>query len=141
MLSADPLPQSPARLTAQTMPRALGSNRAIRITSWSPSILLQPLAANDVGGRYGEAVPYVVLPRMIAKTMRAILLASATATSLKGLVCMSFFAKDRIRKAPFSPPERAYGPQRPLTETNPASVWAGIFRFAAPREAPILGKH
>jgi hypothetical protein len=48
------------------MPRALGSNRALRITSWSPSILLQPLAADDVGGRYGEAVPYVVLPRMIA---------------------------------------------------------------------------
>ena len=77
------------------MPRALGSNRALRITSWSPSILLQPLAADDVGGRYGEAVPYVVLPRMIAKAMRAILLASATATSLKGLVCMSFFAHDR----------------------------------------------
>ena len=54
---------------------------------------------------------------------------------------MSFFAKDRIRKAAFSPPERVYGPQRPLTETTPASVWAGIFRFAAPREAPILGKH
>jgi hypothetical protein len=34
------------------MPRALGSNRAIRITSWSPSILLQPSAADDVGGRY-----------------------------------------------------------------------------------------
>src|SRR5262245_40099362 len=31
---------------------------------------------------------------MIAKAMRAILLASATATSLKGLVCMSFFAQD-----------------------------------------------
>ena len=54
---------------------------------------------------------------------------------------MSFFAKDRIRKAAFSPPERVYGPLRPLTETTPASVWAGIFRFAAPREAPILGKH
>jgi hypothetical protein len=27
---------------------------------------LQPLAADDVGGRYGEAVPYVVLPPMIA---------------------------------------------------------------------------
>jgi hypothetical protein len=34
------------------MPRALESNRALRITSWSPSILLQPLAADDVGGRY-----------------------------------------------------------------------------------------
>jgi hypothetical protein len=33
------------------MPRALGSNRALRITSWSPSILLQPLAANDAGCR------------------------------------------------------------------------------------------
>jgi hypothetical protein len=55
------------------MPRALGSNRALRITSWSPSILLPPLAADDVGGRYGEAVPYVFLPRMIAKAMRAIL--------------------------------------------------------------------
>ena len=32
---------------------------------------------------------------MIAKAMGAILLASAMATSLKGLVCMSFFAKDR----------------------------------------------
>jgi len=96
MLSAYPLPQiTLSRLMAQSMPRAFGSNRALRITSWSPSILLQPLAANDVGGRYGEAVPYVVLPRMIAKAMRAILLASATATSLKGLVCMSFFAHDR----------------------------------------------
>ena len=35
------------------------------------------------------------MARMIAKAMRAILLASATATSLKGLVCMSFFAQDR----------------------------------------------
>src|SRR6202035_5217427 len=85
-----------ARLTAQTMPRALGSNRALRITSCSPSILLQPLAADDVGGRYGEAVPYVILPRMIAKAMRAILLASATATSLKGLVCMSFPGSQRV---------------------------------------------
>jgi len=33
---------------------------------------------------------------MIAKAMRAILLASATATSLKGLVCMSFFAQEEI---------------------------------------------
>src|ERR1700736_1370531 len=32
---------------------------------------------------------------MIANAMRAILLASATATSLKGLLFMSFFAKDR----------------------------------------------
>jgi hypothetical protein len=40
-----------SRLTAQSMPRALGSNRALRITSWSPSILVQPLAADDVGGR------------------------------------------------------------------------------------------
>ena len=31
-----------SRLTAQSMPRALRSNRFIRITSWSPSILLQP---------------------------------------------------------------------------------------------------
>jgi hypothetical protein len=41
-----------SRLTAQSMPRALGSNRALRITSWSPSILVQPLATDDVGGRY-----------------------------------------------------------------------------------------
>jgi hypothetical protein len=46
-----------------------------------------------------------------------------------------------FRKAAFSPPERVYGPQQPLTETTPASVWAGIFCFAAPRQAPILGKH
>jgi transposase len=37
------------------MPRALGSHRALRITSWSPSILLQLLAANDVGCRYTRA--------------------------------------------------------------------------------------
>ena len=43
------------RLAAQSMPRALGSNRAIRITSWSPSILLQPLAPDDVGGCYAGA--------------------------------------------------------------------------------------
>jgi hypothetical protein len=36
------------------MPRALGSNRAIRITSLSPSILVQPLAADDVGSRQAE---------------------------------------------------------------------------------------
>src|SRR3984893_12350632 len=37
-------------------PRIHGSQRALRITSWSPSILVQPLAADDVGGRYAEAV-------------------------------------------------------------------------------------
>ena len=35
------------------------------------------------------------MPREIAKAMRAISLASATATSVKGLVWMSFFAQDR----------------------------------------------
>jgi hypothetical protein len=45
-----------------------------------------------------------------------------------------------LREAAFSPPERVYGPQRSLTETTPAGVWAGIFCFAAPREAPVFGK-
>jgi hypothetical protein len=50
MLSADPLPQSPARLTAQTMPRALGSIRAICTQLicdeliWDKAIFLQQLA-------------------------------------------------------------------------------------------------
>jgi hypothetical protein len=44
-------------------------------------------------------------------------------------------------KAAFSPPERLYGQHRPLTETTPAGVWAGIFRFAAPRDAPVFVKH
>src|ERR1700704_2042171 len=79
---------------------------------------------------------------MIAKAMRAILLASATATSLKGLVCMSFFAKGRICKAAFSPPERVYGTAATTKPKGPRLVfWARIFRFAAPREAPILSKH
>jgi hypothetical protein len=37
--------------------------------------------------------------------------------------------------------KRLYGPQRPLTETTPVGVWAGTFRIAAPREAPVFGKH
>ena len=32
-------------------PIAPGLDENIRITSWSPSILVQPLAADDVGGR------------------------------------------------------------------------------------------
>jgi hypothetical protein len=35
---------------AQTMPRALRSIRFLRITSWSPSIVVQLLAANDSAG-------------------------------------------------------------------------------------------
>jgi hypothetical protein len=44
-------------------------------------------------------------------------------------------------KAAVSPPERLFGPQRSLTETTPAGVWAGIFRIAAPWEAPVFDKH
>ena len=40
-----------------------------------------------------------VLPRMIAKAMRSILLASATATSLKGLFLISLFAHIRSTEA------------------------------------------
>jgi hypothetical protein len=43
-------------------------------------------------------------------------------------------------RAPYAVKKRVYGPQRSLTETTPAGVWAGIFCFAAAREAPIFGK-
>jgi hypothetical protein len=39
---------------------------------------------------------------MIAKAMRAILLASATATSVRGLLWMSFFAQDRSARVPLA---------------------------------------
>ena len=53
---------------------------------------------------------------MIAKAMRAILLASATATSLKSLVWMSFFAQDRrvfVRLAMIEDRMRAHDEQFP----------------------------
>ena len=37
-------------------PRQMTKHRALRITSWSPSILVQPLAADDVGGHAGSAL-------------------------------------------------------------------------------------
>jgi hypothetical protein len=55
------------------MPRALGSNRAIRITSWSPSIHLQPLAANDVGVRYTAAIPLVITGKSAGGTANLVL--------------------------------------------------------------------
>ena len=50
---------------------------------------------------------------MMSKAMRASLLASATATSLKGLVCMSFFAQDRslVRLAMIEDRMRAHDEQ------------------------------
>ncbi len=55
MLSADPCLNYVIALDGQSMPRAMGSNHALRLTSWPPSILWQPLAADNVSGRYAGA--------------------------------------------------------------------------------------
>jgi hypothetical protein len=46
MLSADPLPDQVIALSALTVPRALGSIRFLRITSWSPSTPVPPASSS-----------------------------------------------------------------------------------------------
>jgi hypothetical protein len=101
MLSADPLPRSDQRARVRRQSHGLRDQSAfLRITSWSPSTPVPPWPFGEPRQRTLPALvtpefPYRSFCRAFAKAMRAILLASATATSLKGFFSMSFLAHNR----------------------------------------------